>query len=103
MSNIVRSTVSSKGVSLDNEVIFNSESMFPTQDATTITLEAGMNYVQGADVSTTKRFIVEPGSSITANNIFAPILTYTGTGAMFTGDNASFSIHDIAVSAPNSD
>ncbi len=90
------------GNSPANQIIVNQESDFPTQNGSTITLDEGINYSQGADISTAKRFIVKPDASITANNLFTPMLTYTGTGAMFTGDNASFDIHDINVSAPNS-
>lgn len=89
-------------VSPSNTKVINLESQFPEQDGTTITLEAGINYFIGAAITTAKRFIVEPGASITSNNIFTPVLTYSGTGVMFTGDNASFTIRDIAVSAPNS-
>ena len=69
----------------DTAVFIAQESDFPTQTATTITLEADTAYVVTADFSTAKNFITVTGSSMTARNIDAHTLTFTGTGAMFSG------------------
>ena len=82
-------------------VIVNQESDFPTQDATTITLDTETQFIIGATFSTAKSFIVGDKSLITGNNILSPVLTYTGTGTMFTSIDASLTIRDIQVDHPN--
>ncbi len=82
-------------------VFVSLESEFPTQDATTITLEAQTVYVTTAAISTAKRFIVEDAAVLTSFNILGPILEYTGSGSMFTGSDSSFTIRDIQISHPS--
>ena len=80
---------------LNNVIVINSESDFPIQDATTITLSNNTAYVMGSLVTTAKRFIVGSGVTLTSVSIFAHTLEYTGTGVMFTiaaGDSAIFDI-----------
>lgn len=85
-----------------NPIIYVSEEAdFPVQDATTITLEAGKIYQYTSSFSTAKRFIVQDGAKFTAFNFFSPVLTYTGTGSMFTGTDASFSIRECRISCPS--
>jgi hypothetical protein len=78
------------------------ESDFAVQNATTITLESKKVYWITAGITTAKRFIVEDGAVLTAMNILGDPLTYTGSGSMFTGTDASFTIQDIAIDHPNS-
>lgn len=82
----------------NNVVVVNQESDFPTQDASTITLEANKSYFIGAVITTSKRFIVEEGASIRSINRFSIVLIYTGTGIMFTSVNVNWSISNIAFS-----
>lgn len=90
------------GLNGANPVIYAAqESDFPVQDATTITLEAGKIYQYTASFTTAKRFVVEDGAKLTAFNFFSPTLTYSGTGSMFTGTDASFSINECRISCPN--
>lgn len=77
-----------------------SESDFEVQDATTITLEANSVYVITSSFTTTKRFICENGSSVTAFNQLGISITYTGTGNMFTGVDVNFVIADIRLFCP---
>ena len=81
----------------DTAVYVSQESEFPTQDATTITLDAKTRFIQTADISTSKNFICLDGSSITTGNIDAFQLSFTGTGSMFSGTDANFFIHNITV------
>ena len=60
----------------NNVVVINSESDFPTQDATTITLEDNTVYLLGDSVSTAKQFICGD--------------EYTGTLPMFLVDETFF-------------
>jgi len=91
------------GVDVFGSVVVSvgAEADFPTQDATTITLEAKKIYFLTADISTAKRFVCETGSSITAGNFKGYILTYTGSGVMFTGTDVDFSITLIRISYPS--
>jgi len=66
------------------EIIINSEAEFPTQDATTITLETGFVYKLGDVVTTAKRFICEVNSALMGPSLNVPVLVYTGTDPMFT-------------------
>lgn len=85
----------------DPVIFVAQESDFPTQDATTITLEAGKIYQFTASFSTAKKFTVNDGAKLTAFNFFSPVLTYTGTGSMFTGTDASFTINECRIDCPN--
>ena len=82
-------------------VFVAQESDFPVQDATTITLEAGQVYVVSGSFSVAKRFVCETGSSMSAFNTLGTVLTYTGSGTMFTGVDANFTINKIALNAPS--
>ena len=82
-------------------IFINSEASFPTQDATTITLDANTNFILSGSFSTAKRFIVLQGVSFTANNFSFPVLTYTGSGDMFTSSNVTFMMDKIRFDAPN--
>ena len=79
-------------------VFIGKESDFPIQDATTITLAANTVHIITASFSTAKKFTCNSGSVLTMDNQFGPVLTYTGTGNMFTGTDAFFTIRDITIS-----
>ncbi len=94
--------ISATGVTTPtNTIIINEEADFPIQDATTITLSAGTRFVIGASFSTAKEFIGGEGFVLTAENVFGPVLTYTGTDAMFTNVDISFTIAEITLDSPN--
>lgn len=82
-------------------IYVSQESDFPTQDASAITLEEGLLYFATGSFSTGKRFICEDGSSITALNQFGVVITYTGTGNMFSGTDVNWKIQDIGLDCPN--
>ena len=81
-------------------ITVNSEASFPTQDGTTITLEAGKVYLHTTSFSVSKRFICEEGSAVTALNQLGVIITYTGTGNMYSGVDVNFKIFEIGINAP---
>lgn len=93
--------VSSSEVGATNTVIINQESDFPAPAAGVITLTDNTNYIIAANVSTSNRFILGENNAITANNIFSPVLTYTGTGAMFTGVDVNFSLSSASFNCPS--
>jgi len=86
---------------LNNVIVINSESDFPIQDATTITLSNDTAYVLGSLVTTAKRFIVGSGVTLTSITNFAQTLEYTGTGVMFTTTPGNFAIFDFRYSCTN--
>lgn len=79
----------------------SKEADFPTQTATTITLEAQVVYVGTAAFTTAKNFIVEDGAVWTSFNQNGPTLTYSGSGTMFSGTNTSFTIIAASVNCPS--
>jgi hypothetical protein len=87
----------------DNVVVINSLDDFEVQDDTTITLEDGKLYWQGADIVTPKRFIVGKNVTFTSGSLGAsPILEYTGTDVVFTGvDMVTFYHQDHSIKATN--
>lgn len=78
-------------------VFIAEEANFPVQDSTTITLESNMVYVVSTTVITGKKFSCQDGSVITMFNTFGPALIYTGSGTMFTGVDASFTISAMTI------
>ena len=99
--------ITATGVTTPNiEIPINQESDFPTQDATTITLEGINQYVIGSDFTTTKNIIVEPGAfpTWTSQSIGGPAVTFAGTGAMFTMHDANLNMKNtnLAISGSGS-
>jgi hypothetical protein len=80
-----------------NVVIINSESDFPTQDATTITCDANTKFFIGAAFTTSKVFVMLAGSSIESIGPFSLTITYSGTGTMFTSSTTAWSISRIRI------
>lgn len=97
----ILTTIETLQVKPNNLVFINQESDFPTQDATTITLEQNTAYLIGDSVSTAKRFIVEDGVTLTSPTPFGLTLQYTGSGVMFTSVNANWAIYDLRFDCPN--
>jgi len=79
----------------DSAIYINQESDFPTQDATTITLEAGQSYIFSGSFSVSKNFICQEGSLVDGRNGFSSIVTFTGSGIMFSGVDASFFMRNV--------
>ena len=80
-----------------------AEADFPTQDATTITLETQRLYLTTAAFTTTKNFIVEDGAVLSSISTLGPLVTYTGTNPMFSGTDVDFVIRDIRITHPNAE
>lgn len=85
----------------NNQIIINTESDFPNQDATTITLDEDTGYFLGSIVTTAKRFIIQNGVSLSSINIFSVNLIYTGSGIMFTSSGVQWELKSIAFSCVN--
>ncbi len=75
----------------------SEEASFPVQGATTITLEASTVYSITESFTTAKRFIVESGAVFTMFNQFGPLVTFTGSGNMFSGTDVHFTITDCSI------
>lgn len=94
--------VSGVDVTASGIIFIGAASEFDVQDATTITLESGKFYWITTTISTSKRFIIENNAVLTAGSQQTnSVLTYTGTGAMFTAVDANFEISRIQYSHPN--
>lgn len=89
------------GAQANNLITVNQESDFPVQDATTITLSANTLFFIGAQITTSKRFILETGANITSIGPFSLVLIYTGIDAMFTTSGTSAEITSIGLSCTN--
>ncbi len=83
----------------DNVVVVNSESEFPDQDASTITLQPDTKYVC-TGITTAKSFIVGTGAVVTGAGQSIMGITYTGVGSMFTSTGTWF-LWDVQISCPN--
>lgn len=84
-------------IGADDAVYVSKESDFPTQDATTITLEATVPYITAASFAISKRFVCQDGSSFLGRSVDAHVVTFTGSGAMFTGVDVGFTIRSVAL------
>lgn len=85
-----------------NFVIVNSVDDFTSQTASTITLESGKTYIAGANISTSKYFILEPNVNIFSYGFGSNIWEYTGSGSMFVGnDIQSLNIVRLGYRCPN--
>ena len=84
-------------VGADDAVYVSEEADFPTQDATTITLEANTPYIIADSFSTDKNFIAQNGASLDGRSSDAKTITFTGSGSMFSGTDVSFFIRDISL------
>lgn len=95
--------IDATGLGGTNTVIVNDITDFPAAVGGIITLDDNTNYIIAAAITTADRFVVGINNAITANNTFQPLLTYTGTGTMFTGVDVNFSITQLALNCPNGD
>ncbi len=81
-------------------VFIAAEADFPSQTGSVITLETNTVYIVTADVTTAKTFTCQQGSVLTMFTASGPLLTFSGTGTMFSGADVSFSIFDARVTCP---
>ena len=83
-----------------NIIVITKEEDFPTQDATTITLESGTGYWIKKPFTTAKNAIGEGGAVFSVVTDI-PFWTYTGTGAMFSSNQNRMRFDNIVVSCPS--
>jgi len=83
---------------LENERNINRESDFDNQTATDIILTPGVFYKIGASFSTSKKFTTQGG--VMEGLRSASIITFTGSGSMFTNTDGTFRISDIFIDCP---
>jgi len=84
-----------------NTVIVSTIDDFPTAVGGVITLADDINYVIVQSITTANRFILGANNSLTSNNPFSPLFTYTGSDTFFTGVDVTFYIHEILLNAPS--
>ena len=84
-----------------NVIVINEEADFPTQDATTITLDANTRFFIGSQFSTAKSFTALSGAEMSSIGPYALSLIYTGTGVMFNSASANWQINNLGFSCAN--
>lgn len=84
-----------------NTVFFSNESQLPAPSGDAITLVGGKIYQLTGSFSMSNRLVMSQGSTLTANNVFSIVLTYTGTGNFISGTNVSFEITRAIVDCPS--
>ena len=82
------------GVPASNSAVINSISDFPDPVSGVITLEADTDYVVGAKLTTSNRFVLQDNTVLRGTDSRVSGLTLTGTGPYFTAVDA-----DVRVSA----
>lgn len=82
-------------------VSVNALADLPAPSGGIITLAANTHYVIGAPITTADKFTVSNNSSLTCNDTNGALLTYSGTGAMFTGTSANFTMYQAHLTAPS--
>ena len=88
-------------LALTNTVVVSDITDFPDAVSGVITLEDDTNYILVQPITTSNRFVLGANNSITSNNPFSPIFTYTGSGTFFTGVDVNCLISYIAINAPS--
>ncbi len=79
----------------------SQESDFAVQTASTITLESKTVYFITDAFTTAKNFTVEDGAVWTSFNQNGPLITYSGSGTMFSGTDASFAFQGCIINCPS--
>lgn len=95
-------TVSIQG---SNEyIVIEEESDFPVQSPTEIDISGFDAYFIKKAFTTAKKFVATSGSPvILSTGSFGPLLTYSGTGKMFTITDVPFIIKNIQIDSPNAE
>ena len=84
-------------------VVVAEESDFPTAVGGVITLADETDYLLVNDITTASRFVLGNSCIVRASGAGIIRLTYTGTDAMFSGIDKSFSVEKISVACPDGD
>ena len=82
-------------------VYVNEESDFPTPSAGVITLLGETAYIITSAFSTINRFAMGNNTTMFGWSVLGPLLTYSGSGTMFTSVDVDCVFTSIRVSAPN--
>ena len=81
----------------ENEVVINGLADLPAPSGGVIQLEDNLIYVFAVSITTSDRFQLGANNVITSNNTLFPLLTYTGTGNMFTGVDVNVTFRSIFI------
>lgn len=100
LGDVITFTATGDPLPATKTVAVNSLSDFPADVAGVITLEDDTVYVISNDVTSPHRFETGVRTTITGWSPLGPLLTYTGTGTMFTGTDDSTVFTDLRVSCP---
>jgi len=84
-------------VASSSTIIVNSISDFPSASSGVITLADDTEYLIRSSISTSNRFILGNGTTVSGGDSNTVTLEYTGTGNMFTASNASWVFDNIGL------
>lgn len=102
ISTVGNTIVFDSAASLGTDVVpISEESDFPAAVAGVITLLADTVYVMVKATTTANRFALQNNTTFFGYNAFGPLLTYSGTGTMFTSVDANVAVNDMHLAAPN--
>ena len=81
----------------NNTVYLYSEDDLPNKTATTWTMDPNIPYKLAASFTTSLQCLPSAGASLSGDNVGSYLLSFSGSGSMFKGDDVDFYIHDINV------
>ena len=101
VGDVITWTATGQALPATKVIAVNEIGDFPTSSGGVITLEANTVYVISNDISTSDRFVMGASTIITGYASNGPLLTYTGSGVMFTGVDVGCVFLQLHVSSPN--
>ena len=96
-------TITATGTALPStlSVAVNVIGDFPTAVSGVITLAADTTYILSNNISTSNRFVFSNNSSLVSHSVRSPLLTYTGSGTMFTGVDVNARLREVRITCPS--
>lgn len=83
----------------ENVVLVNSPGDLPAPAAGIITLSVNTSYILGNNITLSDRILFSQGSVMGGISASGSVITYTGTGTLFTSIDVSCSIRELGVNA----
>jgi len=101
VNDVIEFTATGTALPVTQAVTINQESDLPTAVGGVITLAANTAYIQANTFSISNRFVLSAGTTYVGFGKEGPMITYSGTGTMFTSLDVSCVINDLHYDCPN--
>lgn len=101
VGDVITFTATGAALPTTQAVTVNQESDFPDAVSGVITLEPSTAYIISNSFSMTNRLVLSSSTTIVSFGKEGPLLTYTGTGTMFTSVDVSCVIGSLHYDCPN--